>query len=292
MGAQSLIRYGSESRRDAFSHWKPTENFASQWPASRPVHFWRSRQSLGRLFNTGSQECPFLNRISYRKRFTDGCACSVVLHTCTLPLMRPKKASAGQLMMFPSPSREMIPQVHNQQWPSVETSARVAEVLPRLAPVDVVLSGSYRKDFVRLKTTYEELRDLGCNVLSPSNVTAVKEVDGFVYMKGEEIQAPDSIEERHLDAIQRSQFMWLHTPEGYVGRSASLEIGFAHAIGVPVFASEAPSDPVLARFVRVVSSPQTVLERLHSRDWAIPQPPLKAFQHYYRRAAIQRGYKS
>lgn len=154
---------------------------------------------------------------------------------------------------------------------------------------ELVISGSYRKDFEALKRTYEEFRDLGCEVLSPSNVTIVSEENGFVYMKGEETQTPTTIEERHLNAIQKANFVWLHAPNGYVGLTSALEIGFAHAAGVPVFATNAPNEQVFRSFVQVVASPSDVITtRLYQA--VPPAPALKAFQEYYRRAAIQRGY--
>jgi NTP pyrophosphatase (non-canonical NTP hydrolase) len=154
---------------------------------------------------------------------------------------------------------------------------------------DVVISGSYRKDFESLRNAFEELRDLGCKILSPSNVSIVSEQDGFVYMKGEETETPENIEDRHLSAIQKANFVWLHTPEGYVGPSAALEVGFAHAAGVPVFAKELPRDKVLQSFVQLVASPGDVLNGRMDNP-APPAPALKAFQEYYRRAALQRGY--
>lgn len=154
---------------------------------------------------------------------------------------------------------------------------------------ELVISGSYRKDFEALKRTYEEFRDLGCDVLSPSSVTITSEEDGFVYMKGEETETPATIEERHLNAIQKASFVWLHAPNGYVGPTSALEIGFAQAVGVPVFARETPNEQIFRSFVHVVAAPIEVMKaRLFEK--APPAPALKAFQEYYRRAAIQRGY--
>ena len=143
----------------------------------------------------------------------------------------------------------------------------------------MVLSGSYRKDFEGLKSTYEELLDLGCSILSPSNVNAVSEVDGFVYMKGEETQAPDFIESKHLDAIQRAQFMWLHAPGGYVGPTAALEVGFAHAIGVPVFARSAVNDPAIKSFVELVHAPSVAVEVLRTGIESHASPLSKPFKN-------------
>src|SRR5260370_7309963 len=119
---------------------------------------------------------------------------------------------------------------------------------------------------------YEELRDLGCQVLSPSNVIAVRETDGFVFMEGEESQLPDAIETRHLDAIQRANFVWLHAPQGYVGPTGSLEIGFARAIGVPVFSKDPVKDPVIHSFLDQISSPPAAFHTLHSPPSPFPTP--------------------
>ena len=209
----------------------------------------------------------------------------------------PKKApNSAQIVLFPAPAEEATKSSNNA---AVVTGGAALALKPKdsprapeLAQCQVVLSGSYRKDFANLKATYEELRDLGCDVLSPSNVSAVREVNGFVFMKGEESQSPDAIEMRHLDAIQRANFVWLHTPDGYIGPTASLEVGFARAIGVPVFAKEPVKDPVIHSFVEVISSPGAAVEAIRSHASPIPKPALAAFQHYYRRVAVQRGYES
>jgi NTP pyrophosphatase (non-canonical NTP hydrolase) len=197
-----------------------------------------------------------------------------------------KKKSTAQIVLFPGDAHDL------------ETGriASAAHRLPKLVegPRDaqVVLSGSYRKDIEGLKRTYETFKDLRCQVLSPSNIHITKEVDGFVFMEGEDGQSPDVIETRHLDAIQRSQFMWLHSPSGYVGTSAALEVGFAHALGIPVFCQESPTDLVLQGFVTKVDSPEQVVEMLWANRLPIPRPAVSSFQHYYRRVAIERGYWS
>jgi NTP pyrophosphatase (non-canonical NTP hydrolase) len=211
----------------------------------------------------------------------------------------PKRShNPGQIVLFPGAPGET-----NKAQEGTRSDILIGAAAPALdirhsvpvaepAQCQVVLSGSYRKDFEALKAAYDELLDLGCQVLSPSNVTAVRETDGFVYMKGEESQLPDAIEARHLDAIQRANFVWLHAPEGYIGPTASLEIGFARAIGVPVFAKDPVKDPVIHSFVEVISSPAAALETMKSHGLPIPRPALAAFQHYYRRVALQRGYES
>lgn len=171
----------------------------------------------------------------------------------------------------------------------IESAVPVAAQSNRILSCEVVLSGSYRKAFEALKATYEEFRDLGCTILSPANVSIVREEHGFVYMEGEETQTPEGIEDRHLKAIQRANFVWLHAPEGYVGPTAALEVGYANAVGVPVYSTQEPVDPILRSFVRIVDSPSSVLKAAPQHPEP-PAPALNAFQEYYKRAAIQRGY--
>lgn len=215
-----------------------------------------------------------------------------------LTTMSKRKNIPGQIVLFPGPNSEPSTSSGSQETAVFSAPARAAQparalvAWPALDSYEVVLSGSYRKDLPGLKATFEELLDLGCTVLSPTNVTAVSEVDGFVYMKGEETEAPDAIESRHLDAIQRAHLMWLHAPAGYIGPTASLEVGFAHAVGVPVFAKDAVNDPAIRSFVEVVPSPSRAIEMLNTNSLPAPRPALKAFQQYYRRVAIQRGYMS
>lgn len=171
------------------------------------------------------------------------------------------------------------------EFPGAEKSAAPESA----SSLNVVISGSYRKQFEGVREAYEEFLDLGCTILSPSSVHIVHEDDGFVYMRGEETQTPETIEDKHIDAIQRADFVWLHAPEGYVGPMAALEIGFANAAGVPVYATETPVDKRFQSFVRLVESPEAVV-RSRPAHPDPPAPALKAFQQYYRRAASRRGY--
>ena len=219
-----------------------------------------------------------------------------IIATHRVPMPRFKHSEGQKLLFFPDPENAAVAQVggvgFEDSLPSMvpsEADLPADQVSKPDTCCEVVISGTYRKDVEALRRAYEEFLDLGCNVLSPSSVSIVSEHDGFVYMKGEETEAPDRIEARHLNAIQKANFVWLHTPEGYVGPTAALEVGFAHAAGVPVYAREAPNDKVLQSFVRVIGSPSELLKtRLYHTE--PPAPALKAFQEYYRRAALERGY--
>jgi NTP pyrophosphatase (non-canonical NTP hydrolase) len=154
----------------------------------------------------------------------------------------------------------------------------------------VVLCGTYRKDPEGLRRTFERLKDTGFSILSPSNPFIDTEDHGFVYMRRESMQTPDKIENRHLDAIQRADFVWFFAPEGYVGPTGALEVGFARAAGVPVYTDTTLSDLTIKNFVEVVESPSAVYQAFKQHRVLPPSPAIQSFQHYYRRAALQRGF--
>jgi len=153
----------------------------------------------------------------------------------------------------------------------------------------VVLSGSFRRDLSGLLQARTNLISAGCVVLSPEDVNFVSEINGFVLSEGQ--ADPAGVEATHLASICRADFVWLHVAnDGYVGRSASMEIGFANAIGIPIFSTRGPDDEALASLVRVVESPQAALRLLD--DARLPElgRPLRVLQAYYGTVARDRGY--
>ena len=155
--------------------------------------------------------------------------------------------------------------------------------------IDVVLSGSFHHDIIGLRKSFDELVSAGCNVLSPSSVDVESEQDGFVFMRGDGVKSVPQIVKRHLSAIEMAQFIWLHAPEGYVGLSAAMEIGFASACGVPVFTSSELTDATLTQLVIRVPSVLYAVE--HTRRVGQPVPmSLPAIQRWYQYIAKNRGF--
>ena len=197
-----------------------------------------------------------------------------------------KKKQSAKIYQFPLPLGSELPS------PEEEHPVPVRLVSPHdvSGHYDVVPSGTFRKDPNGLRLVYEHLKELGFNVLSPSNVSIDTEEEGFVYMEGESRYSPEDIESRHLDAIQKAAFVWLHAPEGYVGISGSLEVGFARAVGIPVYCQDDIQDPIVRQFVQKLVSPDRLIDVVGQVLTSPPRPPIRAFQNYYRRAALTRGY--
>src|SRR4051794_3675187 len=131
---------------------------------------------------------------------------------------------------------------------SMIASAGSAEIERSLGE-RAVISGSFRRNGAQLASDREALLDAGCVVLSPLDVAFVLEDNGFVKAAHEVDRTAAEIEADHLRAIEEADFVWLHAPEGYVGPSASMEIGFARALGVPIYARYLPSDVALRSLV-------------------------------------------
>lgn len=152
----------------------------------------------------------------------------------------------------------------------------------------VALCGSFRRDQTGLALALEALRTR-FTVLSPKALDFVDPDAAFVRLPSEVDESAEDIEARHLAAMTEADLVWLHAPEGYVGTSAAMELGHAMALGIPVFGSTLPSDPVLAAGVRQVDEPAQI-EALLVEDTGLPGRGIDRLQRYYRRAALRRGW--
>lgn len=125
-----------------------------------------------------------------------------------------------------------------------------------------MLSGSYHRAPDALARLFRELETNGCRILSPITLDFVDASDQTVRIKNEASLTARELELFHLRAIAESDFVLLHAPGGYVGTSASFELGYASALGIPCYSYESPSDEMLASQVRLASSVFEILELL------------------------------
>ena len=114
------------------------------------------------------------------------------------------------------------------------------------------VSGSFRRHMSAIAEAVQALTDHGVRVLSPADPRIVDQQTEFWYVASDVVRSIRLLQDRHLDSIRCSNFLWLVAPDGYVGRSASMEIGYAAGAGVPIFATSAPQDLTLKQYVSVV----------------------------------------
>jgi hypothetical protein len=120
--------------------------------------------------------------------------------------------------------------------------------------VRATVSGSFHRHLAKIGEAVGALRDSGIKVLSPSDPRVVDCEDEFLYVASDRVRSVRLVQDRHLDAVGASDFLLLVCPDGYVGSSAALEVGFAVAHDVPVISETAPADLTLRQYVQVVSS--------------------------------------
>ncbi len=124
----------------------------------------------------------------------------------------------------------------------------------------VVICGSYHRDSESLKRLFRELETNGCRILSPISIEFENINTPVVKNKNELDLTINELEIFHLRAIRDADFIWLHSPMGHVGVSGSFEVGYAQALGKPVFCKELPHDDMLHTRVIMVNSVFEVIE--------------------------------
>jgi len=153
------------------------------------------------------------------------------------------------------------------------------------------ISGSFRRSLSAIESKLAEFRRAGFTILSPRNTRSVGEVTGFVLLEGD-TGSPKDIEQGHLNAIRRSDCLYVVNPGGYIGPSATLEVGYALSLGVPVFCLTSPSEPVIGMFVKIEPDVGCVRESLTdiSSECIPKRADLATLQSYIRRMVHLRGF--
>lgn len=135
--------------------------------------------------------------------------------------------------------------------------------------VQVAVSGSFHRHMEAIADAVADLADRGHVVLSPSDPRVVDSFGDFLFVASDIQRSIRLVQSRHLQAIAMADFLWLACPDGYVGTSASMEVGFAVALGKHIYSTTPPSDLTLRQYVTCVSSLDEAL-----RQSLAPQPDI------------------
>lgn len=119
--------------------------------------------------------------------------------------------------------------------------------------IKATVSGSFRKHMRPISEAVYDLHARGVEVLSPSDPTIVDRTGEFLFVASDAVRSIRLVQDRHMEAIRSADFLWLVCPDGYVGQSASMEIGFAAAVGTPIFSTGRPEDLTLLHYVHPVT---------------------------------------
>jgi hypothetical protein len=136
---------------------------------------------------------------------------------------------------------------------------RVSRTLYWRFMLAATVSGSFHRHMDAITAVVNELVALNVRVLSPADPRVVAQQGEFLFVASDPIRSVRLVQDRHLESIRAANFLWLVCPDGYVGQSASMEIGYAAAVSVPIFAAELPGDLTLRQYVRHVPSLRTAV---------------------------------
>jgi len=121
-------------------------------------------------------------------------------------------------------------------------------MLNRSTTPSIVISGSFRKYLPEIGQLIIEFQQLGIDVLSPQSAKTKNSSDEFVFLISDLPKDPKVLEQRHLDAIEEADALYIYNPEGYIGLSTAMEMGWAHALCKPIYVKEKPTDITLQNF--------------------------------------------
>ncbi len=159
--------------------------------------------------------------------------------------------------------------------------------------ISVVISGSFRRHYVEIKVAIKTFESLGITVLSPRASEIINPGEDVAVLATDDTKDPKTLEERHLDAIYAADALYFCNPGGYLGASATLELGWAIALGKPIFSSDEPADAMLKHFSGNVTKPEQAKEEL-TRQSPLQvlnkKVSLATLQRYVREMVRRRGF--
>jgi nucleoside 2-deoxyribosyltransferase len=120
----------------------------------------------------------------------------------------------------------------------------------------IVISGSFRKHLSAIQDKAREFENAGFMVLSPAFSKAMNPKDEFVFLESDKSTDKKQLEEKHLHAIGEASALYVFNPDGNLGNSAQMEMGFALALGKPVYSFKKMTDATIGLFCAVATPEQ------------------------------------
>lgn len=135
----------------------------------------------------------------------------------------------------------------------------------------VTISGSFSRHMKEIGQSMETFQNLDYTVMSPITTNIIKELEDFLYVRGDTLDNIRLTEDKHLNAIFKSDFLWVCCPDGRMGISASLEIGYAIAMNKKIYTKDNILDPTLVEYMSKVNNIDEAIRdyKASKIDWNI-----------------------
>ena len=137
-----------------------------------------------------------------------------------------------------------------------------------------VLHGSFQKHFDEIQRIHRLFNNAGIEVLAPRVSEIIDVRNGFAVLESDEARDPRMIELlylHHLKLLGENGFSYFVNPEGYIGKSASYELGIAQVSNVPCFFLEQPTDHPAYLHANSVWKPELLAEWIVEKG-KLPEP--------------------
>lgn len=158
------------------------------------------------------------------------------------------------------------------------------------------ISGSFRKHLTDVTKVISQFNNIEVKINSPRFTAPKNPGDEFILFEGEETEDPKTLENIHLKAISTSDFLYVVNPNGYIGNSTVMEIGYAISRGIPVYSMEKPEEAMLNLYIEKYGDPKEII-KYHTNNYGhrtqkdLPKSKgLIELQHYIHEKVKSRGF--
>jgi nucleoside 2-deoxyribosyltransferase len=121
------------------------------------------------------------------------------------------------------------------------------------ASIYTVISGSFRKHLSHIIILKRALEEHKICVLSPSGNYALNPEDEFIFLDSDIINHPRVLQDSVFAKIRRSSFLVVANINEYLGKAAIMEIGYAIALGIPIYSLFPIKDPNLEPYCSLLT---------------------------------------
>lgn len=134
----------------------------------------------------------------------------------------------------------------------MNSTSRLASETMNSTSLRAVISGSYRRHLHQLYRLKQEVENLGIVVLSPVGSFALNPQEEFILLDADPVQDKRILQDSIFAKIRTSSFLILANFEGYIGKAATMEVGYALAFGLQILSIEAIEDPNMSPYSRLL----------------------------------------
>jgi ADP-ribose pyrophosphatase YjhB (NUDIX family) len=159
-----------------------------------------------------------------------------------------------------------------------ELKRPISMKIPHSTPFRCVLHGSFRKHFDLILKAHRLFTEAGIEVLAPELSEIQSFQNGFAILKSDPQEADQRLIEllylHNLKRLGENGFSYFVDPEGYLGKSASYELGIAQLSNVPCFFQEPITDHPAYLHHNAVWTPEN-LATFIAEHGQLPDPLVK-----------------